>query len=343
MTGFLLSRTRQRAARCTLARRASKGFFRATPRLRVGLVSARSREGFALIDVVVTMVVIALLLSLALPAVLKARQSAEKNHCEDNLRVIGQGVQAFVTANDQILPHNQLSAPYGSWNTQLLPFIGQEKLAREYNPGHDWWAGTNSPNRAVAGTRIRTFQCPAVPNPERLVLTNDPESDGKSFQAAPTDYVGSAAAYYQDNLPKNLHPGAMHHRTLVKRLRIPDILDGTSQTILVVEMADKPNSWQAGRLSDDRSDKPQSTSIAGQWAAPNWNHLRSFSTDGKTPYGPCAVNCSNAAGIYGFHTGGANVLFVDGSVRFLKAGMSQELLVALVSYAGGEVLSQDDF
>ena len=67
------------------------------------------------------------------------------------------------------------------------------------------------------------------------------------------------------------------------------------------------------------------------------------SADGKTPFGPCAVNCSNSASIYGFHPGGANVLFVDGSVRFLKAGMSQELLVALVSYAGGEVLSPDDF
>ena len=306
-------------------------------------MTKRSRKGFALIDVVVTIMLLAMLLSLVLPAVLTARQAAEKIRCEDNLRAIGQGVQAFAAANDQMLPYNQLSAPYGSWNTQLLPFIGQEKLAREYNPGHDWWSGANSPNRAVAGTRIRIFQCPAAPNPNRLVLTNDPESDGKSFLAAPTDYVGSAAAYYQDNLPKNLHPGAMNHRTLIKRLRVPDILDGTSQTILIVEMADKPNSWQAGKLSDDRSEKPQSTSIAGQWAAPNWNHLRSFSTDGKTPYGPCAVNCSNAAGIYGFHTGGANVLFVDGSVRFLRAGMSQELLVALVSYADGEVLSQDVF
>jgi hypothetical protein len=34
---------------------------------------------------------------------------------------------------------------------------------------------------------------------------------------------------------------------------------------------------------------------------------------------------------------------VDGSVRFLKAGMSQEMLVALVSIAGGEVLGPNDF
>jgi len=135
----------------------------------------------------------------------------------------------------------------------------------------------------------------------------------------------------------------MHHRTIVRRMRLSDIVDGTSQTLLVVEMADKPNSWQAGRLAEDRSDKPQQTALSGQWAAPNWNHLRSHSTDGKAAFGPCAVNCSNSAAIYSFHPGGANVLFVDGSVRFLKAGMSQELLIALVSCAGGELLSPDDY
>lgn len=306
-------------------------------------MTSRFRQGFALIDVVVTLAVAAVLLTLALPALQHARQTADRACCENNLRSIGAGVQAFAAANDQMLPYNQLSAPHGSWNTQLLPFIGQEKLAREYNPGHDWWTGTNSPNRAVVVTRIPTFQCPTAPHPDRFVLTTDPDADGKNFNAAPTDYVGSAGAYYQDNQPTNLHPGAMHHRTLTKRLRVSDILDGTSHTLLVVEMADKPNSWQAGKLTDDRSDKPQSPAINGQWAAPNWNHLRSHSTDGKTPFGPCAVNCSNAAGIYSFHSGGANVLFVDGSVRFLKAGMSQELLIALVSYAGGEVLSPDDF
>lgn len=338
-----MSRAKLRTARCTRTRRESEDFVRENPRLRVGLVSARPRQGFALIDVVVMLTVVVLLLSLALPALQHARHAAERVRCENNLRTIGVGAQAFAAANDQMLPHNQLSAPYGSWNTQLLPFIGQAKLAREYNPGHDWWAAANSPNRAVVGTRIPTFQCPAAPHPDRFVLTTDPDAEGKSFNAAPTDYVGSAAAYYQDNQPANLHPGAMHHRTLVKRLRMSDILDGISHTLLVVEMADKPNSWQAGKLIEDRSDKPQSPAINGQWGAPNWNHLRSHSIDGKTPYGPCAVNCSNGAGIYSFHSGGANVLFVDGSVRFLKAGMSQELLVALVSYAGGEVLSPDDF
>jgi prepilin-type processing-associated H-X9-DG protein len=302
----------------------------------------RSSTGFTLHDLLATLLIGALLVGCGLPAVLGGQATDARVRCADNLRLIGVGAQGFAAANDQMLPYNQLSSPMGSWNTQVLPFIGQEKLAHEYDPGHDWWAGGSAPNRTVAGTRVAVFACPASPHPDRRVLTTDPEAEGKSFTAAPTDYVGSAGAYYQDTQQANLYPGAMHHRTLVKRLRTWDIVDGSAQTLLVVEMADKPNSWQAGKLADDRTDKPQSPALSGQWAAPNWNHLRSYTTDGKTPFGPCAVNCSNGASIYGFHAGGANALFVDGSVRFLKAGMSQEMLISLVSYAGGEVLAPDD-
>lgn len=280
---------------------------------------------------------------MALPLTHRAREDAAQKQCADHLRILGLGVAKFSDANEKLLPYNQLAAPHGSWNTQLLPFIDQQKLADKYNPGHDWWSAKDSPNREASATRVEAFQCPAAPNPQRMVKTMDPDSEGGSFLAAPTDYVGSAGAYYQDNQQKNLHPGAMHHRTLVRRLRVSDIVDGGSQTLFLVEMADKPNSWRNGKLAEDRSDKPQQTALNGQWAAPNWNHLRSYTSDGTKAFGPCAVNCSNGASLYGFHAEGANVLFVDGSVRLLKAGMSQELLIALVSYNGGEVLAPDDY
>lgn len=303
----------------------------------------KTRSGFAMTELLVILAMVAFAMTLIAPAVLRTRDAARKGQCAANLKKIGVAAQSFSAANNQMLPYNQLASPFGSWNTQLLPHLGQGKVAHDYNPAHDWWAKTDSPNRAVAATPVETYVCPASPNPKRCVMTMDPESEGQSFEAAATDYVGSAGAYYQDNQQKNLHPGAMHHRTLIKRLRVPDIVDGTSQTLLVVEMADKPNNWRGRKLADDRSTKPQSTSLNGQWAAPNWNHLRSYSSDGTSAFGPCAVNCSNGASIYGFHDDGANVLFVDGSVRFLKAGLSQELLIALVSYSGGELLAPDDY
>ena len=41
------------------------------------------------------------------------------------------------------------------------------------------------------------------------------------------------------------------------------------------------------------------------------------------------------------HTGGANGLMADGSVRFLRAGMSINVLAALCSRNGGEVVNAD--
>jgi len=291
-------------------------------------------------DVLAGAALLALAAGFAAPFVQKARAADARAGCADRLRRVGTAARDYAAANADVLPRNTGPTPAGSWNTQLLPFLGEAKLADRYAPGRDW---TDADNRAVAGTRVAVFVCPAAPHPDRWVLTQSPDEGGAPIKAAPTDYVGSAGAYLYAVGPDNLHPGAMHSRTVARRLRTADIADGAGQTLLVVEMADKPNAWRAGRLGEDRLAKAQMPALAGQWAAPNWNHLRSHTADGLNQFGPCAVNCSNQAGIYGFHPGGAHGLFVDGSVRFLRAGLPQEMMVALVSIAGGEVLAPTDF
>jgi prepilin-type processing-associated H-X9-DG protein len=59
--------------------------------------------------------------------------------------------------------------------------------------------------------------------------------------------------------------------------------------------------------------------------------------------GPCGINCINRNEVYSFHPGGANALFADGSVRFLRAGMDIRILARLVTRAGGEVVSAGDY
>jgi prepilin-type processing-associated H-X9-DG protein len=302
-------------------------------------VTHNTRRGFALPDFLASSVIAITALGLALPAAQKARSTDDRTRCADRLRAIGCGAHGFADANTDSLPRDRTIAPRWGWNVEVLPHIGEEKLARSFDLGRDWWDGDN---RGVAATRVAGFVCPASPHPGRTVLTAA-QDGGKEFTTAPADYVGSAGAYHQSNDQNNLHPGAMHHRKITQRIRRADIQDGAAYTLLVVEMADKPNAWRGGKLAEDRSAKPQMPALNGQWAAPNWNHLRSYTADGNAQFGPCAVNCSNGASVYGFHAGGANSLFVDGSVRLLKAGLSQEMLVALVSIHGGEVLSATDF
>ncbi|HEY1068150.1 MAG TPA: DUF1559 domain-containing protein, partial [Pirellulales bacterium] len=96
--------------------------------------------------------VVALALAVATPAVFAARNESARTKCEDNLRAIGAAATKFIATNDGRLPSNQVRAVFGSWNSQLLSFIGEEKLADRYATGRDWWDATHSENRQVAAT-----------------------------------------------------------------------------------------------------------------------------------------------------------------------------------------------
>jgi prepilin-type processing-associated H-X9-DG protein len=92
----------------------------------------------------------------------------------------------------------------------------------------------------------------------------------------------------------------------------------------------------------------------GAWADP----LNYIATNGSDPSGSgiaagggfmgmpsapwsCANGCSNDSEIFAFHIGGSNVVFGDGSVRFVKNGLTMSQMQALLSRAGGEVISFD--
>jgi prepilin-type processing-associated H-X9-DG protein len=57
--------------------------------------------------------------------------------------------------------------------------------------------------------------------------------------------------------------------------------------------------------------------------------------------GPCMINYTSNNEIYSWHTGGANALFGDGSVRFLREGTPAIVVIALVTRSGGETLNMD--
>jgi HAD superfamily hydrolase (TIGR01450 family) len=71
--------------------------------------------------------------------------------------------------------------------------------------------------------------------------------------------------------------------------------------------------------------------------------IRGASADGSQVPGTCAINCTNDRQPYGFHTGGANFLFADGSVHFLPAAIDIRVLAGLATRAGGEVVSGKDY
>jgi prepilin-type processing-associated H-X9-DG protein len=127
--------------------------------------------------------------------------------------------------------------------------------------------------------------------------------------------------------------------------RIEDVLDGASNTILVAEDAGRNEHWILGGLD---SGPVTNGSWAVAWANPDTQiEVRGYSVLARRRGGgadaTCAVNCINGSEVYSLHPGGSHVLLVDGSVHFLKATTSLQLLRALITRASREEVSTTDF
>jgi prepilin-type processing-associated H-X9-DG protein len=113
-----------------------------------------------------------------------------------------------------------------------------------------------------------------------------------------------------------------------------EIGDGTSNTFLLAEVAGRPDSYIFGR-------KVGTTMVTG-WAVANQINpinLDGWKTDGTDAFGPCAINCANQHEVYAFHTGGANMAYCDGRVRFVRSSITLSLMAAQVTSNGGEVVA----
>ena len=220
------------------------------------------------------------------------------------------------------------------WGPFILPFIDQQPLFNKYR----WDLKASDPlNQEVITTQLETFQCPSA-EPNRYA-TNGPagEYGGKSA-------CGDYAPIWQ------VDPMLVEQRLIDRprdyfgvlqpnhMTRLVEITDGASNTILLAEDAGRPRLWRVGRPGEDQ------TVLGAAWAAYGSGFkLQGSTDDGTMSPGPCAMNCTNEKQVYSFHPGGANAVFADGSVHFLQAGMSIRILAALVTRAGGEIVSVTDY
>jgi prepilin-type processing-associated H-X9-DG protein len=122
---------------------------------------------------------------------------------------------------------------------------------------------------------------------------------------------------------------------------LSDITDGTSNTLLISELGGRPEWWIKGVMQPTEGER--FAAWWGPWASYNSCIYKTWSDDGQTPGGFCTINCNNSWGIYSFHVGGANAVFVDGSVHFLREGLDRDVFAALVTRAGGEVIDGKAF
>jgi prepilin-type N-terminal cleavage/methylation domain-containing protein/prepilin-type processing-associated H-X9-DG protein len=344
------------------------------------MISRRPTLGFTLIELLVVIAIIGVLVGLLLPAVQKVREAANRLSCSNNLKQLGLALHNYHDTNlafpqaYKTLPTPDPTAPpgtgaYGAGAFVLvLPYLEQDNVYRRIDVTRAALSSVNMPpaNSAYA-TLIKTFLCPSAPgNPTvdySAELSNSFNNFGITLSYPPglifgrSDYAPDAGM--QADIPGiSINAGA----SIIAQppdgpVRITGITDGSSNTVMVIVDAGRPT-WYGSKgvvgMASYTGASGTTPQGGGVWADP----LNYIATNGGDPSGSgiaagggfmgippapwsCANGCTNDSEIFAFHPGGGNMLFGDGSVRFVRNGLTMNQMQALLSRAGGEVISFD--
>ena len=303
--------------------------------MRRGRARTDSR-GFTLVELLVVIAIIGILIAILLPAIQSAREAARRTQCKNNLKQIG---LAFQNHHDTLkgLPPARTTSPAGhGWCVDLLPYLEQSNLQRIYDFKSHYYAEANQ--QAVL-TGSKDFQCPSTPNQDRLVRL----SAGNSNTWIEPPIYGMGGDYYVHHMKITKSDGTTGNPPLAAfntLTPLSKISDGQSFTILVDELAGRPDLYVRGVQQGGQYASQKGWAA---WAGYQSMPLRAWTADGLSSGWACVVNCNNNSGIFSFHPGGANTLFVDASVQWLREGSAADVVLSLATRDGKESVPEDAY
>ena len=301
------------------------------------------RKGFTLIELLVVIAIIAILIGLLLPAVQKVRDAAARMSCQNNLHQFGIALHSYHDVNNAFpaaywYPPSARQPFVHGWGTYILPFIEQDNLFKQYDLTKHFF---QPPNSEVIKNPVKTFRCPSSPEATGLNSTPGGLIAGvPAFQAAKNDYAPTSGILGSlwDIIVGPPSEGTRHGIIRANQTqRIADVTDGTSNTVMLGEIAGRNTLYRRGAAV-------AGLNLGGGWGDPfngeNWFGGSRFDGTGQ---GSCVINCTNewGKGLYSFHSGGANVVFGDGSVRFLSQSINGRTFAFLHTAGKGEVVPND--
>jgi prepilin-type N-terminal cleavage/methylation domain-containing protein/prepilin-type processing-associated H-X9-DG protein len=316
------------------------------------MLAPKRRPAFTLIELLVVIAIIGILMALLVPAVQKVREAAARTQCQNNLKQMGLAMHSFHDANKVFPPGYSASGPYidgasdtspgWGWAAFILPYLEQDNVYRQLNLYQP------IPSSPAIQTMLQVYLCPADLSPQGPFPV--PDAFGNALcLAGPTSY----AACCGNDLSETTDPSGNGVFYRNSQIRIANIRDGTSQTILVGERAwGNANGAWAGAIPGGVIMRGQANpclpNIPGAWypsstMALAHTHLNNALSD---PDGSAGMDDFSS-----MHTGGSYFLFADGSVHFVRSVPADNpngsytpdglTFQALGTRSGGELIVQD--
>ncbi|MDB5308322.1 MAG: hypothetical protein JWO38_2524 [Gemmataceae bacterium] len=294
------------------------------------IAAARRGGAFTLIELLVVIAIIAILIGLLLPAVQKVREAAARAKCQNNLKQLGIAIHMYNDTYNRLPPSgNNWANDTGSWLVQTLPYMEQAAMYKVFSPttstttttGNDVSSNYNA--NGQPNSRLPYLRCPSDNYDPNAIATNYVGSLGPQCATGwcgfnPNQQYCNGAAFgwgYGTSPDHGNSASAVDIRGLFNRLgatiTFASITDGLSNTIAVGESLPEThdhlayNTWWEYNLSG----AAHCTTIIPI----NYQFTKPLNTS-------CQNNTTNWNISWGFksnHTGGANFLFGDGSVRNL--------------------------
>jgi prepilin-type N-terminal cleavage/methylation domain-containing protein/prepilin-type processing-associated H-X9-DG protein len=322
------------------------------------------RRGFTLIELLVVIAIIGVLIGLLLPAVQKVRDSANRMKCGNNLKQLGLAMHNYHAAFDCFPMGITTVARFGDFFPSsvgeplskkefpyllhyLLPYIEQDSYFQALGPPnfdnfyYDPSSNALFPAQANNVT-LSIFLCPSDSGP---VLT------GESWGFTKSNYLGLFSGLNDGDGYSVPDPSKRAMFQYAKTTRIADIIDGTSNTMALVEYLrgiNDPGEYRTNFYSNWAGRKCMYVTLTPNSSAPDvlysgWCNATLDLPAQNLPCTPSGDPNATYAGARSRHAGGVNVVFGDGHVSFITDNVPLAAWQALGWIADGQPISGVDY
>jgi prepilin-type processing-associated H-X9-DG protein len=296
------------------------------------------RSAFTLFQLLVVLALLGILLGLLLPAIAKVRQAAARTQSANNLKQLGLGVHNYYSSFNALPPG--VDGNHFSTTAYLLPFLEQDNLFKNLDfkkPIDD------QANALVRGTVIRIMLNPM--DPVQVVKQGWGATNYLWCAGAKYDLKDNDGMFYRDSkltfdkVPDGLSNTMMAGETL-KGDGMEKAVDMKRQHVLLKADALKDLKEESG-VQDWKDNK----NIVGDRCA-SWldgRFLQGTFTGTRMANDPKPdVNCEGQGGLSGLRSlnNGSNVLFGDGSVRFVNDKVKFEVWKLLADRRDGQAIPE---